>query len=335
MNTEILHKMVYAEKKVTKVQIKNINIVFTLESIDENNLTLRQASIIILALSRILNKKMSSLIEECNHLLSQVTRERPLKVPSNKNITLNIESTAFIKDDMIDLEESDLIAMETSILEECPAFEVEFGGPDFNRVELDFGGDVPSIEQARESTLLNSTGIFNETTVTVKRRRMAEDRNIEIDETVFRANLRNVGDLLMKVKRTEPRGIEISPKVEEFFRRHEERIVFEEERNNSVGFEPDFPAARSMFPEADIKPADGSAFPEAETEPAQSENMSVEMRQIFTELPENFVFNFVVQNFNKIEKAEWFLELLMRTSKGEVKVLQEEAFSNIECVIIK
>lgn len=311
MNTsipEILQKLVYAEKKVTKIQMKNINIVFILENTDINNITLRQASVIILALSKVINRRMNTLIEECNHLLAQVTKEKPLKIPSNRNITLNIESTVFIKDDMVNLGEEDLIAMDTTILEEeymdHPMFEMEFG-------------DIPSIEQARESTLLNSTGIFNETTVTVKRRRTVEDRNIEIDETVFKANLRNVADILLKNKKMEPKGIEVSPKIEEFFKRQEERTFLEEDRgemkiDNSVGFDND-----TGF-EMDL--------------PSVSEPKS--NSGIF-EFPEDFVFNFLVQNMERMEKSEFFFELLQKASRGEMKIFQGEAFSNIECSAIR
>lgn len=321
---ELLHKIVYAEKKVPKQQIKNINISVVIESCKMEAITLRQASIIVLSLAKILNRRFKMLAEDSGNFLHLLAVKKAHRIPSTRNITLNIETTGiFINDEMVDFEREDILeAIETSMAADG------FGSIGF---DMDFG-EGPSIEQARESTLvsgplpaIDETGIA----VTVKKRRMVEDRAIEISETIFKGNLRNVSDIL-KQEQAVPESIfeskiRIDPRVERMFekiaeeRAAIERSAIEEQRQASVGLEMEVP--------------DFSFYPVEEAE-SQKEGLPIGIFDIST-LPDAFVFNSVVRYYSIADKAHSFMALLVHGMHGTVAVSQNEPFGDIECKIIK
>ncbi|ELA42180.1 uncharacterized protein VICG_00823 [Vittaforma corneae ATCC 50505] len=321
---ELLHKIVYAEKKVSKQQIKNINISLVIEDCVAETIALKQVSIIILALSKILNRRFKALAEDCGNFLHLLATKKANRVPSSRNITLNVETTGIcIDDEMVDLEREDVIeAIETSAF----ADRLESIG-----LDMDFR-EAPSIEQARDSTVVSGPlSVMDETgiTVAVKRRRMIEDRTIEISETIFKGNLRNVSDLLRREQVVPENIFEssiwIDPRVEKLFekiaaeRSVVERSAIEEQRHASVGFEMEAP--------------DFSFYPVEEAKPQKEEIPSV-IFDIST-LPDTFVFNSIVQYYNIVDKASSFISLLVHATHGRITASQSVPFGSIECRIVK
>lgn len=302
---EFLHKVVYAEKKVTKQQLKSIEINVILKECDTTKITLRQSSIIILALSKILNKRFKTLIEDCNNLLQILTTNKVHKIPSSKGITLNLElENLFIDDKMIDFE----INEEFEEINDTRMFDNE-------PLDFDFQ-ENPSIEQARNSTLItDSINVLDENTlvnINVKRRKIIEDKTTEITDNIFRGNLRNVIEILKKEEKINKSifesKLQIDKRIDEVFKREAEMTV-EEQRQASVAFEMDAP--------------DFSFIPVEQPEVQKVENL--------LDFSNNFNFNLAIQNYSNYEKVISFLQLLVCANSGKIIVNQREPFGDIEC----
>lgn len=317
IDLELLHKIVYAEKRVTKTQLKNVDIEKTIRNADIERLTLKQATIIFLALAKVIEKRFKTLAEECNQIYQLLVADRMRKVhrlPSKKNITLDVENGRIvIKDDMIEMAEEEVItALETSIIESSIGQHL---------FDIDF--EAPSIEQARESTMISMGYPLPDSSLglAVKRRRVVEDARIEIAESIFRANIRNVADILMReglgVEEILESRIEIDRRIEQVFERAQaERAAMQEERRATVEFEVAEPEV---------------TFGE---EPGVEITESQEKTLDLTVLPSVFVFDFIVQNYTAVEKSTAFASLLLQANQGKIRVEQKEPFSNIECTIL-
>lgn len=327
LQMEVLQKIAYADKRVSKSQIKEININMVIDSHKVKNISLREASILILALAKIVARRFKFLIEDCNHVIQLLSKDtssvvKSVRIPSSKAITLNVENNLVLVDDgMADMDDQFVVPeLEETILNENPAFEADFG-------------DLPSMEQVRNSAVLSS-GVFggeSNVSVALKRRRVAEDGVTEIDETVFRGNLRNVADILRKERRCSieeltKQKLQIDPKVAAVFRKPEAgNMTIEVQREPSFGVEdinhPEFSFAPGGNATAD-------SFVSAELDDRHDSlttgiNLSL--------LPETFKFGCVVEHLSVPEKASCFFALLALAAEGRIAVDQAEPFSEIEC----
>lgn len=310
---ELLHKLVYAEKKVSKQNLKCINITVTIDECQSKPITLKQASIIILALSKLLNRRFKALIEDCGNLLQLLTTKKPLRVPHPKNITLNIEEGTYIEN-VVDLPTED---RELSMY--MDGEELTIG------MDMEFG-DAPSIEQAREGTMTASLLLDDvNVSVNVKRKRIVQDRMTEISENIFRGNLRSVIDILKKEQAVDS----YKPKVwidEKIARIFEKKLVenaiedptmeagtIEEERRASVDFMPEF-AVNPI--ETMTLCGDESLFD-------------------ISKVPDVFQFECVIKEASPLEKASSFMTLLVELSHGTIEAQQNSPFGEIECRVVR
>lgn len=324
---ELLHKLVYADKKVTKQQIKGIDICNIIQEAITTSTTLKQASIILLALAKVLNKKFKALEEDCKGLFQFLGSKKIYRIPSARNITLNVEDAGiFLNDAMVDIEETILDLVEESFLVD------RFENAGF---EVDFGGDPLSIEQARNSTLLSGEiHPIPEDGSIIKRRRLIQDRAIEIEESIFRRNLRSVVEILQREKISqksiyEPR-IHIDPKVERIFERIPLRgDVIEDERQASVGFDEQVPDFSFNPVDGLINNGPGNNSVEEGKEDPQTDGFDLLAQ------PDSFIFGFIVQNYSVFNKASAFVSLLAQATQGAVTVFQERPFCDIECRVVR
>jgi len=310
---ELLHKLVYAEKKVPRHAIKCINITVTIEDCQREAVILKKASIIVLALSKILNRRFKALVDDCGNLLQLLTVRKLPRMPQTRNITLNTEDGVYI-DDVVGLLEGGIEFTMDIDGEEIPiGMDIEFG-------------DAPSIEQARDSTMMASQFLdVPEISVNVKRKRVIQDRTIEISENVFRENLRNVRDILRK---EEGAGaveskVWLEKRIAELFRRREEDATIEEERRTSVEHMVDF------VPELDMNTVEMAGDVEDKSE------ADLTGLQDFTVLGDEFKFGEVVKETSSLEKARSFMSLLVELTEGNVQAKQDRPFSEIECRAVR
>lgn len=325
---ETLFNAVYADKKLSKAQLRSIDINLIIESSNVDKLNLKRLSIVLVALSKILQKRMKILLEDASHfyqLLNHCPAKRAPRAPSSKNITLNIENNRlFINDEMIDFgEELIMEALENSILDQSymnQAFDVDFA-------------DGMSIEQVRESTLMSNemnSNIFNDTTlsINIKRRKIIEDSAIEISENIFKSNLRSVHDILMKPKASnlDISGslIKIDKKMDQFLNSLKPILLPVEEQRHQ-DFDADFAA-----PDISFNPIEGSNNMSSifKSDRAGNEFLLFEDLSSF---PKNFIFNLLIQQISKEEKAINFLALLNLATEGRISPTQSHAFGAIEC----
>ncbi|KAM0681399.1 hypothetical protein GINT2_000601 [Glugoides intestinalis] len=305
---ELLHKVVYAERKLSKAQLKALDANKILDDPQYKDITLKQASIIILALAKVLNRRFKALIEDCNHVFQHITIDaikKKYRTPSTRNITLDLGNDKICIDDaMLEIKDGD--ALFDSLL-----LESAFDHPLF---ELD-GREATSIEVARDSmgSSVIQPGFDSSIAVGIKRRKVEVDSRIEIAENVFRSNIRNTVDILMKQTRLfrEVQGIHLEKEFQKLFEeRKEDQEMIEEQRENEIEFEV---SANEITVEVE--------------EPSIQQTISL------ANLPEKFEFNFITQNCSVLAKAMSFVELLVWASKGSVSVIQKESFSEIECAI--
>lgn len=321
---DMLLTSVYSDKKLTKAQIRSININLVIDTLDADKLNLRKLSILLVALTKVLQRRMKSLLEDSNHLyqlLSNTTKRSP-RAPSSKNITLEIQNNRlFINDEEIDFGEETIVQeLENSILEQS------FANPGF---EVDFGDNI-SIEQVRDSTLLSvgdmnaGSVIFSDLNVNIKRRKVIEDRTIEISETIFKTNLRTVQDILIRTQdhqiNLSETLVKVDKKIEMFLDSLKQSFVPVEQQRQQ-DFDADFSA-----PEVSFNPIDNSS------DHQKIENSAIfSVFDEFSTLSKQFIFNLLIQQLSKEEKAYNFLKLLDLANEGRILPFQSESFGVIDC----
>lgn len=331
---ETLLDSVYADKKLSKAQIKTIDINLIIDDLDTDKLNLRKLSMILVALTKVLQRRMKALLEDSTHLyqlLSHSTR-KPVRSVSSKNITLEIQNNKlFINDEQIDFgEESIVKELENSILEQSfmnPMFDAEFG-------------DAPSIEMVRDSTLLSNGDVglnmdsmmLSNLNVNIKRRKIVEDATIEISENIFRSNLRTVQDLLMRTKTENAVDlnqtlIKVDQKIESFLNSLKQSFVPVEHQRQQE-FEADF-----SVPEVSFNPIENS-LNSINSKPDHSFGLFSVFENI-SSLSKQFIFNLLIQQLSREEKAVNFLTLLNMANDGKISPVQTESFAPIECELIQ
>lgn len=304
---EILHKVVYAERRLSKVQLKTVNVNKILEDPQYKDTNLKQAAIIILALAKVLNRRFKSLIDDCNHVFQLIASDaikKRYRTPSMRSITLDLgNDRIFINDEMVEIKEEDTL-FDSLLLEsafEHPLFEPEFR-------------DATSIEVARDSmgSSIMQPGFDSSIAVGAKRRKIEVDSRIEIAENVFRSNIRNTADILMKktgiLREVTGSRIHLEKDIQKLFEeRREEVEMIEQQRDNEIEFE----------------------VPIEEEEPSSQQQVIS-----LSTLPQNFEFNFITQNCSVLAKAMSFVEVLVYASKGSMSVIQKSPFADIECALL-
>lgn len=311
---ELMHKVVYAEKKLHKQQLRDVDVAAIVEESQQGSLTLKRLSVVVLGLAKVLNKRFRALLEDCMSLLSLLSARKAPRIPPSRNITLQIEDGMFIEDEMVDLPD------------------VEFPGDAFESMAmdaLDVGfEEIPSIEQARDSTLVASTVQADSLLGGIKRRRMIVDRMTEIAEGVFRGNLRSVADILMRQAHetgVEPK-IHVDAKIAKVFESGEEVRSHIEEHRMSAEFEMGMPDFTFNPVEMESHKAEAD---ETAVEPAMASAFDISM------LPTVFSFNEVVKGLSVYERAASFMCLLTELTRGTAVAGQNEPFGSIECRLVR
>lgn len=326
-NTEnVLWKIVYTDKRVSKAQIKAVDVDGIIRSADGADLGLRKLSILILALSKIISKRMKFLHEDCTHILHVVCRDehtavRSLRVPSSKLITLGIENeNLYINDEMIDMDDEFIIpAGEDSLLD---------AGLLDDNFEADFAG-LSNVEQARDGTLVDSSNILAENSLVAKRRRVFEDAITEYSLDIFRANMRSTADIIDKSRRdVRTEGLESSLRIDSKIfglLKIEDKAVSDDIENERQSLLAD----NFMDNEFSFNAQDDRAF-------GDEEICMAEQAHIFKaeNLPMRFQFGHIVEGYGRHERALCFNDMLTMASNGEIEVAQELPYGSIDCRVI-
>lgn len=320
LQMDILHKMVYADKKITKSQIKEINISMIIDKNRTEHLSLKQASILIVALAKVVVRRFKFLMEDCGLAVQQISRSvssmcRSARIPSSKAITLSIENNLVLTDDGADIDDS--------AYEEDPALN------EGSMLEIDFG-DLPSVEQVRNSAV-QSSGIFGSDSMILKKRKITEDRITEIDESVFKGNLRRAADILKKqesiVGEQIKQRLRIDPRIAAIFcKTDKDKAAVELQRGISLAMEELDQSGFTISP-------DDNAIASGFGDPDSCDFLAAGL-DLFA-LPETFKFSCAVQHLSVSNKASCFFSLLALATEGRIAAQQIEPFSEIECVQIK
>lgn len=326
----ILHRIAYNDKKITSRHLKELNIVVILRNINIENLSLKQASVIIIGLAKAISRKYKFLLEDCNHFLELLSSKqggvpRGVRIPSSKAITLNVDKNLMVIDEDLFEYEDEFLALQKQGIEDTFMSRhdsmIEVGQSMF---DVDFG-DTLNVEQVRNSTLIGSE-IFpglDSVTVTLKKRKIAEDGKTEQDETIFRGNLRSVTDILLKktgasVKDKLVPLIHIEDKIKDLFAKTQEfDTTIEHQREPSLAFD-------------DI--GNNDVFFNS-IEHTEDKNILESGSMIFSleDLPDVFIFNNLAQDLSVTDKSSAFNSLLELCSDGKIVVKQIRPFSEIEC----
>lgn len=323
----ILWKIVFADKKVSKTQIKAFDIQSALAVIHVQNLELGKAGMVLLALAKVVSKKMKFLLDDCTSVLQIICKEkyavvRSFRAPSSKPITLGAEcSNLYINDDMLDLGDEMIVPRdELSLLE--------------NDTMLDhFDADFSNIEQVREGTLLSSSNIFPENTFVIKRRRMIEDSVAEYDLDVFRENIKCTSGIVSRQRREDIRDrlcstLQIDSKLLSMLKIADRDVAdVEAKRQSSL-------VDNSIDDDFLVEPAGEQTFDQGD---ATRESTVSEHKPFFdaANLPEDFQFDSIVGGYNRFDKAYCFISLLVMASRNEIAVEQNTAFGSIRCAVVK
>lgn len=306
MNVNAILNQLQGLEKLNRNKINEIKIDLIFEEIKIENLTLKQASFLILGMAKVINRRFKYLLEDCKQFLQIKKRERTRRTV-NKAITLAKENLSIIADDVYEKEDEEFFKDESLIELDAPAF------------DIDFGNDL-TIEEVRNSALSSSIHPEN-LTITVKRRKI-EDKTTEIEEDEFKRSLKSYAELIKGKPRVLSLGeskIEIPRKILEMFEIQEAKLKILHELNIEDPPEIERDSLIQEREDFDFNSLDN--FDDAVG------------NRSFQEFPNEFEFNAFSSNWDTSTKAVQFYEILKLASDGKLKATQEKLYSEIFCVI--
>lgn len=326
----VLWRVVFADKRVSRAQIRAFSLRAALAVTHIENMELRRAGMLLLALAKMVSRKMRLLLEDSTGAFQVICRERyavvrSLKTPSSRPITLGVgNENLYISDDMLDLgDEMILPRDETSLLESAMShFDAEFA-------------DFSNIEQVRESTLVGSSSIVpnNESSFVMKRRRVIEDSVVEYDLDVLRTGARSAADAANRRRREEIQSglcstLHIDPKILAMLKIADGEAAADVEARRQSSFVDNF--IENDFATDRI---DDHIFSQSDQ---TVESAVAESRPLFSagNLPAEFVFGDIVGSYSRLDRAGCFGALLGMASRGEVVAGQATPFGAINCVAV-
>nr|AGE95240.1 hypothetical protein ECU04_1370 [Encephalitozoon cuniculi] len=325
---DVLFKAIFVERRLSRHHLKEVSISAIILRVMEENISVKDGGLIALGLSRILIRKLRYLLDECNEVVHKICRkdmdrERSFKQPSSRGITLGLDlESLYVDDQMIDPEEFTILPEEEDPGDGQDPGDVSFGGLD----------DISYIEEARlggeDSTRISTTTEVTQISLgerKEKKRRIAEDTELEFDSQVFRVNLRNTRDIIHKESALDIRNELAS------------RLSIAPEILSRIG-------CREMHPRESIESVRDAtivesygdiSFGEHAAESQASEEIVMESYLDIEKLPRTFVFNEISGGHNRYEKGRLFLSLLNLLGSGVVQGRQKNPYSDIECTVVQ
>lgn len=302
-------------RKVPRVSVRVFDAEKALQVISGlRDLKLNFVSRFVLGLVRVYLLKYKLIYEDFGSMLSDRkirTRKKLFKALPLKPITVEVDGSKNIEPEKVETEKS---------LSEAPENpEDEVMEPSINSGD-NFEVGYSTIEDVRESTLQNTTATQIDIRLG-KRRRSILDAKIEYDVDFFDKKVRNLKEVL---------------------RREDERKVG---LVSLLGIQPEIIQAlveqRTQAQEQSIEMARGHSMTDVSydggyVDTYTTARFSDSVDSVFNvyNLPDEFVFQNVVESFGKKERAISFMSLLTFLNNGQAKAEQVVSYGPISCVVV-
>lgn len=327
----ILWRVLFSEKKLTKKQIREIDTDAVISAAAGTQIVnFNIVRFVVLSVSKVISRKFRYLYEDCTAVLLALDRAAEggairRHVPSSAPITLPLRNdNLFIGDDIFDLD--DIMADQRQLLE-LPDSGI-FMDDGF---EASFAG-LSNVEVARQGTLTESSLLLPQLpeAAAVKKRRVAEDGVTELPRNMLKIDSRSIAqprtlcdDLAYRLRSL----LEVDPLISSFLKQDQSPVPeIEQERAASV--------MMSDFNIGDF----GDAFGDVDLQRSEtSTDISTADRTAVlfdaSTLPSSFEFGTLVSGYSKTEQALYFGMLLAMASTGELTATQAEPYGPIGCII--
>lgn len=302
-------------RKMPRASVRTFDVKKALHSISElQELNLNFISRFILGLVRLYWLKYKLVYEDFSHVLSERkvrTRKKLFKALPLRPITVEVDGTknaetveATEQQKPVDIgEDAGDDVMEPSI-HSTDNFEVGYS----------------AIEDLRESTGQNATA----TQIDIrpeKRRKSVLDKKIEYDTDFFDKKVRNIREILRKENEKKPGLVSL------------------------LGIQPEiiqaFQEQKAQMQENSIELARGHSMTDVSYDPGHPDTytttrLSDSVDSVFSmyNLPDEFVFQTVVESFGRKEQAISFMSLLTFLNNGQFRAQQEDPYGPISCVAV-
>ncbi|EJW03352.1 hypothetical protein EDEG_02309 [Edhazardia aedis USNM 41457] len=325
----------YLERKLTKTQITKISLEEAASELIETKLSLRLQGHLILGFVRIYVKQFKYIIDECFLIINLIDKQDKLDRTSKKKA----KNVLPVNLDRLVLEQS--LDFDTSVFDETSNehdfFEPSMVdlGPSFNsEIEIPRGDGLSMINDF-EPTHFGSNIILNESSVVHKpKKRRIIDNEIEYESDVFREKIRNVN--LMPIRpivsaKKDDFGINLPKEILNFFNQNLLKKESIEVYRDDV---PDFGVDHDFFV------PDVSSHGVSLHEPVAFDNLTsfadpeIEKESVilsYNTLPDNFVFNNIVNIYDRVGKTQAFMNLLELCESEKVHATQNQPHGNIFC----
>lgn len=299
------------DKKVTRAQLKRVDIPGIVSGLLTEELSINRAGIALLSLSRMVSMSFKWITADINTYLlfgslSKRTRSA-LTTHSRKSNTLSIlDGNIYIDDEMLKLDDA-IRAADTTFMDIEQANDTLLGSiADFSAVELVRGGDTEILDQ---DSILN------------KRRKTREDNVTEMNPAVIHAMRYRSENMPGDLKLPDYTDLlQIDSGIIE--------LLGDEARARSKTIEEVRNATLETFADgADFGIQDSLHLADAQQEEYERKD------DLFLEgLPTEFIFNEMVEDLSDGQRASYFGLLLEMAAAGTIASSQNGPYLPIHCV---